>query len=85
MPDTDALERKRLREAEEWRLKQLRAGVSSEDNSNFQVNMVLRLVQMPVIVLRNLWEASEEFPAPKMVCLEPYEFQQTLWTMTDRS
>ena len=35
--DADALERKRLREAEEWRLKQLRAGVSSEDNSNFQV------------------------------------------------
>ncbi|EIE24375.1 hypothetical protein COCSUDRAFT_83679 [Coccomyxa subellipsoidea C-169] len=34
--DADALERKRLREAEEWRLKQLRAGVSSEDNSNFQ-------------------------------------------------
>lgn len=35
--DADALERKRIREAEEWRLKQLRAGVSSEDNSNFQV------------------------------------------------
>ncbi|KAK9906386.1 hypothetical protein WJX75_000970 [Coccomyxa subellipsoidea] len=34
--DADALARKRLREAEEWRLKQLRAGVSSEDNSNFQ-------------------------------------------------
>ncbi|BDA46282.1 hypothetical protein COCOBI_08-3740 [Coccomyxa sp. Obi] len=36
VPDADALERRRLREAEEWRLKQLRAGVSSEDNSNFQ-------------------------------------------------
>lgn len=35
--DADALERKRMREAEEWRVKQLRAGVNSEDNSNFQV------------------------------------------------
>lgn len=36
VPDADALERRRVRDAEEWRLKQLRAGVSAEDNSNFQ-------------------------------------------------
>jgi hypothetical protein len=35
-PDAEALERRRLRDAEEWRLKQLRAGVSAADNSNFQ-------------------------------------------------
>lgn len=37
--DPQAAERRRLREAEEWRLKQLRSGVSSSDNSNFQVGM----------------------------------------------
>lgn len=36
VPDADALERRRVRDAEEWRLKQLRAGVSAEANSNFQ-------------------------------------------------
>ena len=36
VPDAEALERKRVRDAEEWRLKQLRAGVSADDNSNFQ-------------------------------------------------
>jgi len=35
--NAEALEKKRLREAEEWRLKQLRSGISSEHNSNFQV------------------------------------------------
>ena len=35
--DADAVERRRVREAEEWRLKQLRSGVSSQANSNFQV------------------------------------------------
>ncbi len=35
--DTEAVERRRMREAEEWRLKQLRSGVSSQANSNFQV------------------------------------------------
>lgn len=35
--DADAAERRRQREAEEWRLKQLRSGVSSQENSNFQV------------------------------------------------
>ena len=37
--DPEALERKRLQEAEAWRLEQLRAGTSSEDNANFQVPM----------------------------------------------
>ncbi len=45
--DADTLERKRLREAEEWRLKQLRAGVSSEDNSNFQVPLPTHAVSPP--------------------------------------
>ena len=36
--DAEAVERRRMREAEEWRLKQLRSGVSSQDNSNFQVS-----------------------------------------------
>ena len=35
--DPQAAERRRLREAEEWRLQQLRSGVSPSDNSNFQV------------------------------------------------
>ena len=36
--DAEAAERRRTREAEEWRLKQLRSGVSSQANSNFQVS-----------------------------------------------
>ena len=36
--DAEAVERRRMREAEEWRLKQLRSGVSSQANSNFQVH-----------------------------------------------
>ncbi|KAK9818113.1 hypothetical protein WJX72_007317 [[Myrmecia] bisecta] len=36
VPDPAALERKRLREAEEWRLQQLRAGATPDDNANFQ-------------------------------------------------
>jgi hypothetical protein len=36
IPDADALERKRMEEAEEWRLQQLRAGTVG-DNANFQV------------------------------------------------
>ena len=35
--DPEALERKRLKEAEAWRLEQLRSGTSSEENANFQV------------------------------------------------
>lgn len=35
--DAEALERKRLREVEEWRLNQLRAGTTPEENANFQV------------------------------------------------
>ena len=35
--DPEALLRKREREAEEWRVSQLRAGVSAEDNANLQV------------------------------------------------
>ena len=35
--DAEAVERRRAQEAEEWRLKQLRSGVSSQVNSNFQV------------------------------------------------
>ena len=37
------MERKRAREAEEWRLKQLRSGVSSQQNSNFQVSQLLHV------------------------------------------
>jgi hypothetical protein len=37
------VERKRAREAEEWRLKQLRSGVSSQQNSNFQVSQLLHV------------------------------------------
>ena len=36
-PDPAAVERKRAEEAEKWRLQQLKAGASSEDNANFQV------------------------------------------------
>lgn len=36
-PDAEALERKALKEAEEWRLKQIHAGVTAEQNPNFQV------------------------------------------------
>ncbi len=36
-PDPAAQERKRSEEAEKWRLHQLQAGASSEDNANFQV------------------------------------------------
>lgn len=35
--DPEALERKRLQDAEAWRLEQLRSGTSSEENANFQV------------------------------------------------
>ena len=35
--DAEALERKRLQDAEAWRLEQLRAGTTSEENANFQV------------------------------------------------
>lgn len=38
--DPEALLRKREREAEEWRVSQLRAGVSAEDNANLQVGTV---------------------------------------------
>lgn len=58
VPDGDALERKRLREAEEWRLKQLRAGVSSEDNSNFQVCMM-----MFMLFVTDICTADQDFPA----------------------
>ncbi|KAK9862744.1 hypothetical protein WJX84_003281 [Apatococcus fuscideae] len=34
--DPEALERKRLQDAEAWRLEQLRSGTSSEENANFQ-------------------------------------------------
>lgn len=40
-PDPAAAERKRLREAEEWRLQQLRSGITSSNNSNFQVRSLL--------------------------------------------
>ncbi len=71
MPDTEALERKRLRDAEEWRMKQLRAGVSSEDNSNFQVGTVMRLVQMHVLPFT--FSSSRGVSAPRGVC----------WTLMD--
>ena len=45
--DADAVERRRAREAEEWRLKQLRSGVSSQANSNFQVRRSATQVGMP--------------------------------------
>ena len=45
--DADAAERRRAREAEEWRLKQLRSGVSSQANSNFQVRRSAAQVGMP--------------------------------------
>ncbi len=41
--DPEALERKRLQEAEAWRVEQLRAGTSSEDNANFQVHLLCLL------------------------------------------
>lgn len=31
-------ERRRLEQAEQWRLQQLKAGASSEENANFQVH-----------------------------------------------
>ena len=34
----EALERKRLKQAEEWRIKQLHAGMTPEENANFQVS-----------------------------------------------
>ena len=34
----EALERKRLKQAEEWRSRQLHAGMTPEENANFQVN-----------------------------------------------
>ncbi len=40
-PDPAAQERKRSEEAEKWRLHQLQAGASSEDNANFQVGFRL--------------------------------------------
>jgi hypothetical protein len=40
LPDAEALQRKRLREAEEWRLQQLRSG-EADDNANFQVSSLL--------------------------------------------
>lgn len=36
-PDPATQERKRSEEAEKWRLHQLQAGASCEDNANFQV------------------------------------------------
>ena len=48
--DAEAAERRRMREAEEWRLKQLRSGVSSQANSNFQVR---RPGCSPVSMLRS--------------------------------
>lgn len=42
--DAEAAERRRMREAEEWRLKQLRSGISSQANSNFQVSALLLLL-----------------------------------------
>lgn len=49
--DAEAVERRRMREAEEWRLKQLRSGVSSQDNSNFQVSAQLLPRQQPLFLL----------------------------------
>ena len=40
--DPEALLRKREREAEEWRVSQLRAGVSAEDNANLQVGPTIQ-------------------------------------------
>ena len=42
------MERKRAREAEEWRLKQLRSGVSSQQNSNFQVSQLSNMALPPL-------------------------------------
>ena len=36
--DPAVQERKRLEQAEKWRLQQLKAGASSEENANFQVH-----------------------------------------------
>jgi hypothetical protein len=58
--DADAAERKRARQAEEWRLKQLRSGVSSQQNSNFQVgqlpppHMALPLSGLPTCPVEQL-------------------------------
>lgn len=53
--DPEALERKRLQEAEAWRLEQLRAGTSSEENANFQVQasalLGVRWLKVPIVVL----------------------------------
>ena len=35
--DPAVQERRRLQQAEQWRLQQLKAGASAEDNANFQV------------------------------------------------
>lgn len=36
--DPAVQERRRLEQAEQWRLQQLKAGASSEENANFQVH-----------------------------------------------
>ncbi len=46
-PDPAAQERKRSEEAEKWRLHQLQAGASSEDNANFQVGFRLCVLIRP--------------------------------------
>eukprot|EP00884_Botryococcus_braunii_P004195 jgi/Botrbrau1/13777/Bobra.0056s0030.2 len=43
--DAEALELKRAREVEEWRLQQLRAGTTAEANANFQVLLVKSSMQ----------------------------------------
>ena len=52
--DPEALLRKREREAEEWRISQLRAGVSAEDNANLQVG----ILQQPCLLETMLKGAS---------------------------
>lgn len=41
-------ERRRLEQAEKWRLQQLKAGASSEENANFQVYNMLLMLSSPL-------------------------------------
>lgn len=48
----DALERRRLRDAEEWWLKQMHAGVTAEENPNFQARAPPQLVRLRPLASR---------------------------------
>ncbi len=62
-PDPAAQERKRSEEAEKWRLHQLQAGASSEDNANFQVGFRLCVLIRQHLTQQLPWRQwSEIFP-----------------------